>query len=111
GVLGHDVEIVFIDDMADAATSTQAALRLIKQDNVDYIFGTIPGDTAMAVAQVAESAEVPFSTAIDGDVPSCSAHFWPFGATEHMLLADLVPEMIDRHGPNVALVGNDYLFP
>src|SRR5690606_8288196 len=54
GVLGKDVEFVMVDDQADAAKSTQLAQRLINQDEVDYIFGTVPGDTTAAVAQVAE---------------------------------------------------------
>lgn len=111
GLFGQDVEVIVVDDMGDAATSTQVAQRLIREDDVDYIFGTIAGDTSLAVAEVAADAEVPFSTAIDGIVPFCSPHFWPFGVTEPMLLQELVPLMIEEHGPKVAFVGNDYLFP
>lgn len=111
GVLGHEVELVVVDDKSDVATSTQVAQQLIRQEDVDYIFGTVAGDTSFAVASVAADAEVPFSTAIDGTIEFCSPHFWPFGVSESMLLSPLVSRMIDEHGPRVALVGNDYLFP
>lgn len=111
GVFGNDVELVFMDDKGEAATSTQAAQRLIQEDGVDYLFGTIAGDTSEAAAGVAASAEVPFSTAMIGSIPHCSPHFWPFGATERMVTQDLVPAMIEQYGDQVALVGNDYLFP
>ena len=111
GVLGKPIEVIEVDDQADAAKSTQLAQRLISQDNVDYIFGTIPGDTTAAVVQVAEAAGVPFSSAILGDPGICSDHFFPFGEPNANLLNGLVPQMMQDHGSRVALVGNDYAFP
>uniref|UniRef100_UPI0039895E06 ABC transporter substrate-binding protein n=1 Tax=Mycetocola sp. TaxID=1871042 RepID=UPI0039895E06 len=111
GVLGQPVEFVMVDDQADAAKSTQLAQRLIDQDEVDYIFGTVPGDTTAAVAQVAESAKVPFSSAILGNAGVCGEYFFPFGEPNAALLNGLVPQMIADHGTSVALIGNDYAFP
>lgn len=111
GVLGKPVTIVEVDDQADAAKSTQLAQRLITQDQVDYLFGTIPGDTTAAVAQVAESAKVPFSSAILGDAGVCGEFFFPFSEPNASLLNGLVPQMMGEHGDRVALVGNDYAFP
>jgi ABC-type branched-subunit amino acid transport system substrate-binding protein len=111
GVFGRPVEVVFIDDQADPATATQAAQRLVQQEQVDYIFGTITDDTTIAAANVAAQAGVPMSQAIATALDFCSPHFWPFGETPTQLLTDLVPRMIEEFGPEVALVGNDYVFP
>lgn len=111
GIMGQDVELIVLDDASEAATSTQMAQRLVREEQVDYIFGTIAGDTTAAVASVAADADIPFSSAIMGIVPSCSPHFWPFGVTEPMVLDAIVPEMVDTWGPKVAFAGNDYLFP
>src|SRR5690606_22656641 len=81
------------------------------QDDVDFILGTIAGDTSVAAGSVAAEAGVPFSTVVNGTVEFCSPHFWPFGASERMMLEDLIPVMIEEHGPTVALVGNAYIFP
>lgn len=111
GVLGKPVTFVEVDDQADAAKSTQLAQRLINQDHVDYIFGTIPGDTTAAVAQVAESAKIPFSSAILGNAGICGEYFFPFGEPNASLLNGLIPHMMETSGSRVALVGNDYAFP
>ncbi|MGY1590579.1 substrate-binding protein [Geodermatophilus sp. SYSU D00708] len=111
GVFGQPVEVVFIDDQADPATATQAAQRLVQQEQVDYIFGTITDDTTIAAANVAEQAGVPMSQAIATALDFCGPDFWPFGETPTQLLTALVPQMIEQFGPNVALVGNDYVFP
>lgn len=111
GVFGKPVEVSFIDDRGDAATATQAAQRLIQQDRIDYLFGTVAGDTTTAVANVTGQAGVPMSQAILGTIDYCGPNYWPFGETETQLLTALVPAMIQQHGPKVALVGSDYVFP
>ncbi len=111
GVLGQPVEVVTVDDEANVTKSTQLAQRLINQDQVDFLFGTIPGDTAGAVAQVSNEAQVPFATAIMGDPPFCGDYFFPFGEPDQTMLEGIVPRMLAEHGKNVALVGSDYVFP
>lgn len=111
GVLGHPIELIIVDDKSDAATSTQVTQQLIRQNDVDYALGTIAGDTSVAAGSVAAEAGVPFSTVVNGSVEFCSPHFWPFGASERMMVEDLIPLMIEEYGPRVGLVGNDYIFP
>ena len=111
GVLGQPVEVVTVDDEANVTKSTQLAQRLINQDQVDFLFGTIPGDTAGAVAQVSNEAGVPFATAIMGDPPYCGDYFFPFGEPDQTMLEGIVPLMLEQHGSSVALVGSDYVFP
>ncbi|GAA3913730.1 ABC transporter substrate-binding protein [Microbacterium invictum] len=111
GVLGHPIELVVVDDKSDAATSTQVTQQLIRQNDVDYVLGTIAGDTSVAAGSVAAEAGVPFSSVVNGTVEFCSAHFWPFGASERMMVEDLIPHMIEQYGSRVGLVGNDYIFP
>jgi ABC-type branched-subunit amino acid transport system substrate-binding protein len=111
GVLGRPLEVVTVDDEANVTKSTQLAQRLINQDQVDFLFGTIPGDTAGAVAQVSDEAQVPFATAIMGDPPYCGDYFFPFGEPDQTMLEGIVPRMLAEHGKEVALVGSDYVFP
>jgi branched-chain amino acid transport system substrate-binding protein/urea transport system substrate-binding protein len=111
GVLGHPIELTVADDKSDAATSTQVTQQLIRQNEVDYVLGTIAGDTSVAAGSVAAEAGVPFSTVVNGTVEFCSPHFWPFGASERMMVEDVIPLMIEEYGPRVGLVGNDYIFP
>lgn len=111
GMLGKKVEVVTLDNQSDPALSSQQATRLIRQDKVDYIVGTITGAEQNAVGQVADAARVPFSAIIMGTPPFCSRYVWSFGETNQMLLKPFVPELIKRYGKKVALVGSDYNFP
>ena len=112
GVLGHPIKVVFADDQADPATATQVANKMITQDHVNMLFGTITGDEALAVAKVADAAKIPFSAAEMGTMDAACDHYsWVFGETDPMILKPLVPHMIAAHGKRVALVGSDYNFP
>lgn len=111
GIFGQQVELVFEDDKADPANATQLAQKFIQQEDVDYIFGTITGDTTVAVAQAAAASGTPVSPAVNGDTGYCAPHFWAFGETGYQVLEGLVPYMVENNGPKVAMVGNDYVFP
>lgn len=111
GVHGRPVEYVVVDDAGDPANSTQLARRLVRQDKVTMLFGTITGDTAEAVGRVADEAHVPFGTAILGDTEHCFAYQWGFGESTRQMLTPTVPGLIEKYGTKVALVGSDYNYP
>jgi ABC-type branched-subunit amino acid transport system substrate-binding protein len=111
GVKGRKIEYVVVDDAGNPATSTQLARKLIQQDKVSMLFGTITGDTGEAVAQVADQSKIPFGTAILGDLDVCNQYAWGFGESTRQLLAPTVPDLIKRYGPRVAIVGSDYNYP
>ncbi|MET9674869.1 ABC transporter substrate-binding protein [Streptomyces sp. NPDC006482] len=111
GVHGRPVEYVVVDDAGDPANSTQLARRLVRQDKVTMLFGTITGDTAEAVGRVADEAHVPFGTAILGDTEHCFAYQWGFGESTRQMLTPTVPGLVAKYGKKVALVGSDYNYP
>jgi len=111
GVGGKKVEFVVVDDAGDPANSTQLARRLIQQDKVTALFGTITGDTAEAVAKVSDDSKIPFFTAILGDPEQCRAYQWGFGESTRQLLAPMVPPLLKKYGKRVAIVGSDYNYP
>ncbi|MFE9444383.1 ABC transporter substrate-binding protein [Streptomyces sp. NPDC006602] len=111
GVNGAKVKYVVVDDGGDPATSTQLARRLVQRDEVSMLFGTITGDTAEAVAKVADDAKVPFGTAILGDGGQCRPYAWGFGESTRQLLTPTVPTLLEKYGKKVAVVGSDYNFP
>lgn len=111
GVKGRPVEYVVVDDAGNPATSTQLARKLIQQDKVTMMFGTITGDTAVAVSEVVDQEQIPFGTAILGDTENCFPYQWGFGESTRQLLSPTVPELIKKYGPKVAIVGSDYNYP
>jgi urea transport system substrate-binding protein len=111
GVNGQPVEYVVEDDRSDPATSTQIAKRYAQEGDISLLFGTITGDTAVAVTSVAEEAGIPFAMSILGDPAVCSDYAWTFGESIGQLLEPGVPALIEKFGPRVAIVGSDYNFP
>ncbi|QFU89812.1 ABC transporter substrate-binding protein [Amycolatopsis sp. YIM 10] len=111
GIGGKQVEFVVADDAGDPANSTQLARRLIQQDKVSVLFGTITGDTADAVTKVSDDHRIPFFTAILGDPERCSAYQWRFGESTRQLLTPMLPWLLQQHGARVAIVGSDYNYP
>jgi urea transport system substrate-binding protein len=111
GIGGKKVEYVVVDDAGDPANSTQLARKLIQQDKVSVLFGTITGDTAEAVAKVSDDSKIPFFTAILGDPEACRPYQWGFGESTRQLLIPKVPQLLEKHGKRVAVVGSDYNFP
>jgi urea transport system substrate-binding protein len=111
GVNGKPVTYVVEDDGGNPATSTQLARKLVQQDKVSLLFGTITGDTAEAVAAVADASNVPFGTAILGDTNLCHPYVWGFGESTRQFLGPDVPQLIRKFGTRVAIVGSDYNYP
>lgn len=111
GIGGKKVEYVVVDDAGDPANSTQLARRLIGQDKVSVLFGTITGDTGEAVGKVSDASRIPFFTAILGDPEQCGPYQWGFGESTRQLLTPMVPQLLRKHGKRVAVVGSDYNYP
>ncbi|HBR51819.1 MAG TPA: hypothetical protein DEA71_17245, partial [Nitrospira sp.] len=55
GVLGRPVRLVEADDASNVRTGLKAASKLIKEDRVDCLMGTLNGEVALAVADLAKA--------------------------------------------------------
>lgn len=114
GVFGKDITFVIEDDQGTASVATTMAKKLIQQENVDVVFGTVAGDTTIAVMQLATQAKVPFMKTLLDDYlnsPLCSDYFFKLGESDYQLLKPLIPYMVQNVGTSVALVGSDFSFP
>lgn len=59
GINGHPLELIVLDDESDATKCNLAVKRLIKKDNVPVIIGPTRSGESLAVAGIAEDANVP----------------------------------------------------
>ncbi len=59
GINGHPLQLIIYDDESDATKSTLAVKKLIKTDQVPVIIGPTQSDASLAVAPIAEEAQVP----------------------------------------------------
>lgn len=59
GINGHPIELIVMDDESDATKCNLAVKKLIKRDEVPVIIGPTRSGESLAVASVAEEAQVP----------------------------------------------------
>ena len=64
GILGKKVELVFADDKGDPTEGATAAQKLINQDKVVAIVGTVMSSVTLAFAPICQSTGIPMITHI-----------------------------------------------
>lgn len=60
GVLGRPVTLVEADDASNVQTGLKSAIKLIKEDRVDFLMGTFNGEVALAVSDLAKKENTLF---------------------------------------------------
>ncbi len=58
GVLGKQVEVVLADDKNDPAEATAAATKLIKQDGVKFLIGSVSSKCSIPISDIANKEKV-----------------------------------------------------
>jgi len=66
GVKGHKLELISVDDGYEPTKSVEAAKKLIEQDKVFALIGSVGTPTSVAVQPMASDAGVPFIGAFTG---------------------------------------------
>lgn len=118
GILGRPVKLYIQDDKTDPTAAAQVAKRLLQQDGVDVLMGTISSATTLAEIPFAEQARKPFIYVVEGEDKTCKpggagTSPWVFGngATPEQKFAQFVPYMLQHFGKTFYFVGSDYVFP
>lgn len=102
GVLGRPVRLVEADDASNVRTGLKAAAKLIKEDRVDFLMGTLNGEVALAVADLAQ-AEHPLFMVTGAHVPEltgagCNSHTFVFMPSARMLSRAVTPHLVRAYG-------------
>ena len=111
GLLGRPVAIVEVDDASNPETAAKAALKLIKEDRVDFLMGTFNGDCALAVSEVAKQEHKLFMVtgahlpALTGE--RCDAHMFVFMPSATMLSHAVAPFIVKDYGQRWFMVTAD----
>lgn len=78
GIDGHPIEVVFEDDVTDAAKAQAAAVRLIEQEDVLAIIGASGTGQTMAMRTDIERAQIPQVSMAGGSVITAELSKWVF---------------------------------
>jgi branched-chain amino acid transport system substrate-binding protein len=60
GILGRTLTVIAEDDQGDPAVATERARKLLMQDNVDILMGTVSSATTLAVLPLVDQAQKVF---------------------------------------------------
>lgn len=112
GVDGHQVEVFIEDDQLNPETGTKAAERLISQEDVSAIIGTVSSAVSLAVSAVAAQNEVVVMNTISRSPVITGAECNPFtfrvNKNDNMDGAVISTWMEDQPERSWVTVGYDY---
>ncbi len=117
GILGRPLTVIAEDDQGDPAVATERARKLLVQDNVDILMGTVSSATTLAVLPLVNQAKKVFFYPLDGEDKTCLAGggtnplVFGLGDTPQQRLVRFVPTIVEQSGGDWYFIGNDYVFP
>lgn len=117
GIGGRQVSYVLEDEKTDPSAAAERAKKLLTQDNVDVLMGTISSACTLAVIPEVEQAKRPYFYAIEGEDKSCTkdggTRRYIFGNSDTVIAKMLlyVPWMVKNLGKSYYFIGSDYVFP
>ena len=63
GVLGKQIKLVVADNKSEPSESANSITKLIKNDNVKLVFGSVASSNVLATVQIAQDSKIPLITA------------------------------------------------
>jgi urea transport system substrate-binding protein len=118
GILGRQVELIVEDDGSSSTGASERARKLVIEDEVDFLMGSLTSADTLAVVPIATEAEVPFFYILEGEIKTCTPggeELNPYvigvGSTPHQFLTPFVPRLVEEYGTRWYLIGSDYVYP
>lgn len=113
GVLGRQLEMIGEDDATSTDVVVQKGTKLVQSDGVKAMFGIVYSSVRAALAaNVAERYRVPyFYPTYWESQTSCGRYFVSMGAIPNQQLDFFIPFLVEKFGPRMYCVGQDYIWP
>ena len=113
GVLGRQLEMVVEDDNTSPDIAVQKGTKMVQNNGVKALVGVVYSSVRAAVAaNVAARYRVPyFYPTYWESQTSCGRYFISMGAIPNQQLDFFIPYLIEKHGPRMYCVGQDYIWP
>ncbi len=112
GVLGRPIELLAEDDSTSPDVAVQKSLKMIQSGGAKALFGVVYSSVRAAVAVYAARNRTPYfyPTYWEGGT-SCGRYFVSAGAIPNQQLDFFIPFLMERYGPRIYCVGQDYIWP
>lgn len=113
GVLGRQLAMLAEDDNTSPDVGIQKSTKMIQADGAKALFGVVYSSVRAAVAaNVATRFRVPYfyPTYWEGGT-SCGRYYVSMGAVPNQQLDYFIPYLVEKFGPRIYCVGQDYIWP
>lgn len=111
GVLGRQIELIIEDEASDPAIAVQKAKKLIDEDGVTFMVGTLISAVRNAVVEFTRPAGVPLFNPTYYEGGLCGDYFLSTGALPNQQIDPFVPWLVENSGKTFYLIGSDYEWP
>ena len=99
------------DDLTGLGMGGNKARKLIEQDGVSFIVGTLISAVRNAVVEVTSAANVPLFNPTYYEGGLCQETFFSTGALPNQQIEPFVPWIYENLGKSFYLIGSDYAWP
>lgn len=113
GVLGRQIVMLAEDDNTSPDVAIQKSMKMIQSDGAKALFGVVYSSVRAAVAaNVAPRMRIPYfyPTYWEGGT-SCGRYYISMGAVPNQQLDFFIPYLVEKFGPRIYCVGQDYIWP
>lgn len=111
GILGRPIELIIEDEASDPAVAVDKARKLIDQDQVDFIVGTLISAVRNPVVEITAAAGVPLFNPTYYEGGLCQDYFFSTGALPNQQIEPFIPWLTENVGKSFYLIGSDYEWP
>jgi len=111
GILGRPIELIVEDEAGDPATAVDKARKLIQDDGVTVIVGTLTSAVRNAVVSTTSAAKTLLFNPTYYEGGLCQDYFFSTGALPNQQIEPFIPWIYENLGRSMYLIGSDYVWP
>lgn len=111
GIAGRKIELIIEDNQTTTKGAVDKARKLIGQDKVDAVMGTIISLERSATLSVTSRAKKLFFYPTNFEGGECSKYFVATGPIPMQQIDPMVPWITESLGKTVYIMGSDYAWP
>jgi urea transport system substrate-binding protein len=110
GLTGRQVELIMEDDGGDVGRGVRAATKLVGQDLIDFLNGTLTSSVRTAVFEEVRKTETLFLNPTFYEGGLCDPYYFSSGATPNQGIEPLAEFAVDNLGMSFYFVASDYIW-
>jgi urea transport system substrate-binding protein len=111
GILGRQIQLIVEDEAGDPAIGVDKARKLIQQDKVTVIVGTLTSSVRDAVVDTTSKAKTMLFNPTYYEGGLCQDYFFSTGALPNQQIEPFIPWIYQNLGKTMYLIGSDYVWP